>query len=104
MPERKTVERAKRELRHGRAPRTAAGAASIIAAVAVAPPQVRARLHAGADHAVSALSPQHIYSVQAWYADFSPPTAEDIRELLVAAAQHLVRARGRNFLSQDVDT
>lgn len=81
-----------------------AGAASVVAAVAVASPQVTAALHAGADHVVSVLSPQHIYSVQAWYADFSPPLAEEIRELLVAASQMLPRARRRNFLSRDVDT
>lgn len=71
------------------------GAARVIAAVAVASPQVCAMLHAAADHAICVLTPQHIYSTSAWYADLREPSADDIRQLLVAAAQNRLRVRRR---------
>jgi putative phosphoribosyl transferase len=79
-------------------------ATTVVAAIPVSPPQVYAMLHAAADHVACVLSPQHIYSVQAWFADFAAPNDEDVRQLLVAAAQNLLGARRSNFLSAAVDT
>ena len=77
------------------------GATSVIAAVAVASPQVCAMLHAAADRAVCVLTPQHIYSTSAWYADLSEPSADEIRQLLVAAAQNrLVAQRPRAKIAE----
>ena len=80
------------------------GARAVVAAVAVASPQVGVLLHAAADHTVCLLSPQYIYATEAWYADHSEPSSEDIRELLVAAAQNLLHVRRGNFLGERVDT
>ncbi len=71
----------------------ARGAATIVAAIAVGSPQVYAMLHAAADHVTCVLSPQHIYSLQAWYAELDPPSDDDVRQMLVAAAQNLLSAR-----------
>jgi putative phosphoribosyl transferase len=80
------------------------GAHAVVAAVAVASPQVSLLLHAAADDAVCLLSPQYIYATEAWYADHSEPSSEDIRELLVAAARNLLHVRRGNFLGERVDT
>ncbi|HEY5927504.1 MAG TPA: phosphoribosyltransferase family protein [Kofleriaceae bacterium] len=82
----------------------AGGATTVIAAVGVASPQVYALLQAAADHIFCVLSPQHIYSVQAWFADYAEPSEADIRDLLVAAAQNLSRLRRGHFLDAPVDT
>ncbi len=73
------------------------GARTIVAAVAVASPQVHLALAAAADELICMLAPQHIYSVQAWYADFTAPSDEDIRQLRVAAARNLLGLRHRRF-------
>ena len=73
------------------------GARAIVAAVAIASPQVHVALAAAADELICVLAPQHIYSVQAWYADFTEPSDEDIRELRVAAAQNLLGIRRGRF-------
>jgi len=82
----------------------ARGAVMIVAAAAVASPAVYAMLHVAADHVSCILSPHHIYSVQAWFADFEPPKDEDIQQLLVAAAQNLLVLRRSNFLTSAVDS
>lgn len=82
----------------------ARGAVMIIAATAVASPAVYTMLHAVADHVSCILSPQHIYSVQAWFADFEPPNDEDVQQLLVAAAKSLLLLRRSNFLTPAVDS
>jgi predicted phosphoribosyltransferase len=61
-------------------------------------------LHAAADHTAVVLTPQHLYSIEAWYADLTEPTDEDIRALLVAAAQNLLLLRRSKFLTGGVDT
>jgi predicted phosphoribosyltransferase len=76
----------------------------VAVAIPVSPPQVFAMLHAAADFVACVLSPQHIYSVQAWFADFATPDDEDVRQMLVAAAQSLLLVRRGNFLSSSVDT
>jgi predicted phosphoribosyltransferase len=77
----------------------ARGATTIVAAIGVGSPQVYAMLHAAADHVACVLSPQHIYSLQAWYAELDPPSDDDVRQMRVAAAQNLLSARRSNFLS-----
>ena len=79
-------------------------ARAVIAAVALASPQVHAMLVAGADQTFCMLTPQHIYSIEAWYADLTEPTAHEIRELLVAAVQNLLLSRHSNFLIERVDS
>lgn len=71
----------------------------VVAAIPVSPPQVFAMLHAAADYVACVLSPQHIYSVQAWFADFEEPNDEDVRQMLIAAAQNLLLTRRGPFLS-----
>jgi putative phosphoribosyl transferase len=80
------------------------GAANVVAASAVASPHVYAMLHAAADHVEVVLTPQHLYSIEAWYADLAEPSDDDIRQLLVAAAQNLLLLRRSNFLTRGVDT
>lgn len=80
------------------------GARAVIAAVAVASPHVHALLVAGADQTFCMLTPQHIYSIEAWYADLTEPTPHEIRELLVAAVQNLLLSRHSNFLIERVDS
>ncbi len=80
------------------------GARAVIAAVALASPQVHAMLVAGADQTFCVLTPQHIYSIEAWYADLTEPTTREIRELLVAAVQNLLLSRHGNFPIDRVDS
>ena len=82
----------------------ALGATSVVAASAVAAPHVYATLHAAADHIAIVLTPQHLYSIEAWYADLSEPSDDDIRDLLVAAAQNLLMLRRSNLLPAHVDS
>jgi predicted phosphoribosyltransferase len=82
----------------------ASGARSIVAGVAVASPQVYAMLHAAADHIVCLLTPQHLYSIEAWYAELAEPTDEDVRHLLVAAAQNLLLSRPRHIRNLRIDS
>lgn len=78
--------------------------AGVIAAVAVAAPHVFARLQVAADDVRCVLTPQHIYAVEAWYADLTEPTAEEARELLVAAARSQLSVTKRDFLIDHVDS
>lgn len=78
------------------------GAASIIAAVGVASPAVFARLQQSADQTTCVLTPQHLFSIEAWYADLTEPTDEDIRQMLVTAAQNVMVLQRSNFLSPRV--
>jgi predicted phosphoribosyltransferase len=80
------------------------GATSVVAAVGVASPQVCSMLHAAADHAICMLTPQHIYSLEAWYADLTEPSADDVEQLLVAAARDLLRLRRGEFLIDRIDS
>jgi len=80
------------------------GAASIVAGVGVASPAVYEMLHAAADHIACVLTPQRLFSIEAWYADLAEPSEEDIRQLLMAAAQNLVALRRSNSLSRTIDT
>jgi predicted phosphoribosyltransferase len=78
------------------------GAASIVAAVGVASPAVFATLQELADHTTCVLTPQHLFSIEAWYADLTEPSDDDIRQLLVTAAQNVMVLQRSNFLSPRV--
>ena len=82
----------------------AAGAETIVAAVGVASPQVYAMLHAVADQLICAITPQHLFSLDAWYVEREQPSDEDVQHLLVAAAQNLLLLRRSNYLTSAVDT
>jgi predicted phosphoribosyltransferase len=82
----------------------ASGARSIIAGIAVASPQVFAMLHAAADDVACLLTPQHLYSIEAWYADLGEPSEDEVRQLLVAAAQSLLVSRPRHIRSLRIDS
>jgi predicted phosphoribosyltransferase len=81
----------------------ARGVASVVAAIGVASPQVYAMLHAASDELVCAITPQHLFSIDAWYANLAQPSEEDVQHLLVAAAQNLLLLRRSNFLAASVD-
>jgi putative phosphoribosyl transferase len=80
------------------------GAATIVAASAVAAPHVFAMLQAAADDVVVELTPQRLFSIEAWYADLAEPTDDEIHHMLVAAAQSQLVLRRSNFLTSSVDT
>lgn len=80
------------------------GGRAVIAATAVASPHVFALLQAAADRTVCLLTPQHIYSIEAWYADLTEPSSDEIHQLLVAAAQNVLGLRRGKFLIGNIDT
>lgn len=70
-----------------------AGAARIVVAVPVAPPQACAELAAEADAVVCPAQPEPFAAVGAWYENFAQTTDDEVRALLEAAA--LSRGDGR---------
>ncbi|MEV8567001.1 phosphoribosyltransferase [Streptomyces sp. NPDC051322] len=63
----------------------AQGAARVVLAVPVAPPEAADRLHAGADDLVCVSSPIGFSSVGEWYEDFSQTSDEEVVSLLAEA-------------------
>jgi putative phosphoribosyl transferase len=61
------------------------GAAAIVVAVPVAPPETVARLRAEADEVVCLAMPEPFYAVGSWYADFRQVSDDEVRRLLEAA-------------------
>lgn len=61
------------------------GAANIIVAVPVAPPEVRAALAAEVDELVCLRTPSPFYSVGHWYRDFAQVSDEQVAALLARA-------------------
>lgn len=80
------------------------GARQVVAAVAVASPHVWSLVHAAADFVFCGLTPQHLFAIEAWYADLREPSDDEIRQLLVTATQNLLLLRRSNFLTRAVDT
>lgn len=78
------------------------GAATVVAAVGVVSPAVYTMLIATADHTTVLLTPQHLYSIEAWYADLSEPSDDDIRQMLVTAARNVMVLQRSSFLSPRV--
>jgi putative phosphoribosyl transferase len=61
--------------------------ACLIIAVPVAAPSTCEALQTEANEVICAVTPEPFYAVGLWYADFSPTTDEEVRELLQRAAQ-----------------
>jgi putative phosphoribosyl transferase len=62
------------------------GAARVILAVPVAPPESVATLRRDADDVVAVETPEPFFAIGGWYSDFSPTSDEEVVELLVRAA------------------
>ncbi|MFD9423674.1 MULTISPECIES: phosphoribosyltransferase family protein [unclassified Streptomyces] len=71
----------------------AQGAARVVLAVPVAPPDAVARLRTGADEVVCLATPHPFSSVGEWYRDFSQTSDEEVVALLARAADDPVRLR-----------
>lgn len=62
------------------------GAAKLILAVGVAPPETVSRLSRVADGVVAVLTPRSLSSVGEWFEDFRPTTDKEVTDLLRLAA------------------
>jgi putative phosphoribosyl transferase len=62
------------------------GAAKIVLAVPVGPPETCREFENEADEVVCATAPEHFHAVGQYYEDFSQTTDEEVRELLARAA------------------
>lgn len=71
----------------------AAGAASVVVAAPVAPPDVVEALSVVADEVVCAVTPPDLRSVGSWYRDFSPTTEDEVLELLTSVTPAPVTRR-----------
>ena len=65
----------------------AMGAARVVAAVPVAPPEICAAMREVVDQMVCVLTPDPFLAVGAWYEDFSETGDETVRALLGRAAE-----------------
>jgi len=65
-----------------RALRGTSGAARIVAAVPVAPPETCARIREEADECVCLVTPSGFQAVGSWYSDFSPVEDEEVIRIL----------------------
>jgi putative phosphoribosyl transferase len=65
------------------------GAAKIVVAVPVGPPDTCRELEEEADEAICLSAPPFFQAVGQYYEDFSQTSDEDVRELLASAAQNL---------------
>jgi len=63
------------------------GAAEVVVAVPVAPPETCAAFEDQVDRVVCARTPELFYAVGAWYEDFGEVSDDDVRQLLRRAAQ-----------------
>ena len=70
------------------------GAARVIIAVPVAPPDAVDRLSQEADMVISLMQPPYFQSVGAWYADFHQLEDEEVVELLEKAAKRPQSSKG----------
>jgi putative phosphoribosyl transferase len=59
----------------------------LIAAVPIASPDVCAELADAADEMICTVTPEPLYAVGLWYANFAPTTDEEVRMLLQRAAE-----------------
>jgi putative phosphoribosyl transferase len=62
------------------------GAARVIVAVAVAPPETVRWLHREADDVVCLLTPEHFGAISLWFEDFAQTTDGEVRRLLEQGA------------------
>jgi predicted phosphoribosyltransferase len=61
----------------------------LVVAVPVATPSVCDELAGWVDHMVCAATPEHLYAVGLWYADFSQTSDQEVRDLLAEAARRI---------------
>jgi putative phosphoribosyl transferase len=79
------------------------GAARVVLAVPVAPPETVATLRRDADDVVAVETPEPFFAIGGWYSDFSPTSDDEVVELLVRAAaggadkEVVIRAEGRQL-------
>jgi predicted phosphoribosyltransferase len=64
------------------------GAARIVVAVPVGPPETCRELEALVDEAVCAIAPEFFHGVGQFYEDFSQTSDDEVRDLLARAAKH----------------
>jgi predicted phosphoribosyltransferase len=69
------------------------GAAKIVVAVPVGPPDTCRELEEEADETICLSTPEFFQAVGQYYEDFSQTSDEDVRELLTSAAQNPQRSR-----------
>jgi putative phosphoribosyl transferase len=72
------------------------GAAQVIVAAPVAPPDTVKALAVEADDVIVLETPEPFFGVGQWYRDFSPVSDEQVRVLLTAAAQRAARTPTRD--------
>jgi putative phosphoribosyl transferase len=72
------------------------GAARVIVAVPIAPPETCDAFRDIVDDIVCARTPEPFYAVGLWYQDFSQTTDDEVRELLERAAREIGPAHVRN--------
>jgi putative phosphoribosyl transferase len=72
------------------------GAAKIVVAVPVGPPDTCEELAQEADEAICLSTPPFFQAVGQYYEDFSQTSDDDVRELLTRAAQEISRERSVN--------
>ncbi|MBX5492682.1 MAG: phosphoribosyltransferase [Chloroflexi bacterium] len=63
------------------------GAARIVVAVPVAPPETCAELRTEADEVICLVTPEPFFAVGLWYADFAQISDDEVRDLLAASAR-----------------
>ncbi|WP_346765522.1 phosphoribosyltransferase [Thioalkalivibrio sp. XN8] len=63
------------------------GPERVVAAIAVAPPEVVERLEAAADEVVCLATPEPFFAVGAWYQDFGEVSDEEVRRQLRGVAE-----------------
>jgi putative phosphoribosyl transferase len=66
------------------------GAARVILAVPVAPPETVATLRRDADEVVAVETPEPFFAIGGWYSDFSPTSDQEVVELVARAADREV--------------
>jgi len=69
------------------------GAAKIVVAVPVGPPDTCEKLAHEADEAICLSTPSFFQAVGQYYEDFSQTSDDDVRELLTGAAQQISREK-----------
>ncbi len=82
------------------------GAARVVVAVPVAPPETIQRMTQWADEVVSLLTPSAMTAIGQWYDNFAPTSEEEVTTLLEEARDRMDRAtdpwRGDGGLDEDV--
>lgn len=78
--------------------------ARLVVAIPVAPTAALEEIGRLADEVVCLASPEPFYAVGQWYQDFRQVEDDEVRELLLEAAQALSASEGERSLSQEAET